>query len=384
MKIYKIGFILSCVVSLTAQSAAPEYREQNGLVVIEAEDFASQHLTEKRRWMIFSDASQQHEYADNDLLHLQNASSGAYIEILPDTRTNHSETLVRGENFSAIPGALGVLTYPVYFSKPGIYYVWARAFSTGSEDNGVHIGLNGTWPEASQRLQLCENKHQWTWSSAQRTKDNHCGEPKTITLDIPEAGVHMIMISMREDGFELDKLLLTQDNNYIPSGQDKAATLSAVSNLPTKQWLKGIKQYKKILYAANDFTIKDNSQPEYLNDKSQNLSAIKLLNNNQLNEFVYAQYQIDKKDKGTHQLTLVALTSKVASRYKILLNEQTVAEFNLPASDDINSEVYFNLSDLELTIGDTLQVGYKAMPTQKQSLPNLGAKWRALVIGTQE
>ncbi|WAJ71960.1 hypothetical protein [Catenovulum adriaticum] len=240
MDILKVSLIFSCVFTSVFAIATPNrnYQEKDGFVVIEAEHFSSQHLDQKRRWMTFSNDTQRHGYSDNDGLHLNDASSGAYIEILPDTRTNHSEELVRGENFSEKAGVMAVLTYPVYFANVGKYYVWARAFSTGSEDNGVHIGLNSTWPETSQRLQLCENKHQWTWSSAQRTKDNHCGEPKTITLTIPEPGVHTIMLSMREDGFELDKLLLTLDSNYIPKGQDKPATIVATSNLVKKEMIK--------------------------------------------------------------------------------------------------------------------------------------------------
>lgn len=199
-------------------STVSSYIEINKQVVVEAEDFATQHLADKRRWLVFSNTSVQHPYADSDVAHVKDASGGKYIEILPDTRTNHSETLVRGENFSDQGGQIGVLTYPIYFTHPGRYYIWARAYSTGSEDNGVHFGINGTWPQTSARLQLCTGKHQWTWSSARRVPDNHCGSTNTVYLDVPTAGVHILMVSMREDGFELDKFILTQDQSFKPEG----------------------------------------------------------------------------------------------------------------------------------------------------------------------
>ena len=33
--------------------------------------------------------------------------------------------------------------YEVHFNTPGTYGLWARAFSTTSEDNGLQFGING-------------------------------------------------------------------------------------------------------------------------------------------------------------------------------------------------------------------------------------------------
>ena len=64
-----------------------------------------------------------------------------------------------------------------------------RAHSTGSEDNGLHVGIDGTWPETGRRLQWCAGKRTWRWESKQRTAEVHCGEPYRIYLDV-EAGLH--------------------------------------------------------------------------------------------------------------------------------------------------------------------------------------------------
>ena len=138
------------------------------------------------------------------------SSGQAYLEILPDTRRNHQEKLIAGENFSNQPGQLGLLHYQIFFNNPGRYYVWVRAYSTGSEDNGIHVGLNGQWVESGQRMQWCEGKEQWTWASKQRTQEVHCGVEKLIYLDIDTPGRHTVSFSMREDGFEFDKFVLSQ------------------------------------------------------------------------------------------------------------------------------------------------------------------------------
>ncbi|MGC6448815.1 MAG: DUF5060 domain-containing protein [Rubripirellula sp.] len=195
------------------------FAEIDGLVAVEAEHFVSQSHTSTRKFYRTTADSGPSLEPDGDPSHVAGASGGAYLEVLPDSRRNHSEKLIKGENFSNEPGKLAVLSYQVHFTNPGRYYVWVRAFSSGSEDNGLHVGIDNTWPESGQRLQWCKGKHQWRWESKQRTEKNHCGEPHKIYLEIDQPGKHTIHFSMREDGFEFDKWLMTQDRQFVrPEG----------------------------------------------------------------------------------------------------------------------------------------------------------------------
>ncbi len=186
----------------SAQDPLP-FLERNGLLVIEAEQFHRQERVEVRKWVL------QRGDAPG-----ASASGGAYLKVLPDTRRTHDDKLIRGENFSPEPGRMAVLHYDAFFAKAGRYSVWVRAYSSGTEDNGVHAGLDGTWPESGQRIQLCEGKNRWYWESAQRTEANHCGEPGKIYLDVATPGRHTLSFSMREDGFSLDRFLLTTDDAF--------------------------------------------------------------------------------------------------------------------------------------------------------------------------
>lgn len=194
----------------TKKIAVNTFEENNGFLVVEAENYQEQRLKEIRQWYRIDTTSAKFEGRDDDENHSSTASGNAYLEILPDTRTNHDEKLIQGENFSNEPGKLGVLDYKVKINNPGRYYVWVRAFSTGSEDNGIHVGLNGEWVESGQRMQWCEGKNEWIWASKQRTKEVHCGVEKLIYLDIEKAGLHTISFSMREDGFEFDKWAMSK------------------------------------------------------------------------------------------------------------------------------------------------------------------------------
>lgn len=185
-------------------------------IEVEAENYCKQTNDEVRKWYL-TNLGDDTKLQDPDPNHAATASGGAYIEILPDTRVTHDDKLTKGVNFAGQAGDMAVVHYKVNIPKTGKYYVWVKAFSTGSEDNGVHVGIDNKWPESGKRMQWCEGKRQWTWASKQRTKEVHCGEPYLIFLDIDKVGQHEIMFSMREDGFEFDKFLLTQDMDFVPT-----------------------------------------------------------------------------------------------------------------------------------------------------------------------
>ncbi|MDV7139075.1 hypothetical protein R3X28_09320 [Maribacter sp. TH_r10] len=191
--------------------------EQDDLIIVEAEDFYKQSKSNKRQWYRTTLDYAPVVGQDDDKNHSQSASGNTYIELLPDSRVTHGDELIRGENFSNKAGEMAVVHYKVKINTPGRYYVWVRAFSTGSEDNGLHVGINGEWPAHGQRMQWCEGKNQWTWASRQRTKEDHCGIPHEIYLDITAKGIHDIQFSMREDGFEFDKFILTKNRNFFPT-----------------------------------------------------------------------------------------------------------------------------------------------------------------------
>ncbi|MEZ4905330.1 MAG: family 43 glycosylhydrolase [Spirosomataceae bacterium] len=213
----RIVVLVLCWLFCLASSWAQIPQEQGGFVEVEAEDFIAQSLNEKRSWSRITNQT-----PDN---HTLGAGKNSYIECLPDTRTTHNDKLIAGENFSNKAGEMAVVSYKVHFSTTGRFYVWVRAYSTGTEDNGVHVGIDDTWPASGQRMQWCDGKKTWRWESKQRTEKNHCGEPFNIYLDIEKPGEHLIQFSMREDGFEIDKFLLTTDQNFNPNNTLKRAQI---------------------------------------------------------------------------------------------------------------------------------------------------------------
>ncbi len=233
----RLGFCLCLTLAPTAlhaaapapPRAAPDlvFQERDGLVAVEAEHFFEQTLTDKRAWHLTTRDVTPDVTPDGDPSHIGGASGGAYLEALPDTRRTHGDPLVNGENFFPEPGKAAILSYRIHFGSPGRYYVWVRAYSTGTEDNGLHVGLNGQWPASGQRMQWCDGKDSWRWESKQRTEQEHCGVPHAIYLDIPASGEHIVQFSLREDGFEFDKFILVNRREYQPLGAGPAAIVKS-------------------------------------------------------------------------------------------------------------------------------------------------------------
>ncbi|TWU42117.1 DUF5060 domain-containing protein [Novipirellula artificiosorum] len=198
-------------------NARKVHQQTDGILVVEAEDYDAVDREVARKWYRTTIDSTPGITPDPDPNHAAGAVGGAYLELLPDTRVTHADRLVNGVSFTNVPGQCSVLYYPVIFTEPGRYYVWARICCTGSEDNGLHVGIDGQWPESGARMQFTGQHGLWQWDSRQRTTKVHTGVLGQIWLDVEEPGLHTIMFSMREDGFELDRFLLTKQPKAMES-----------------------------------------------------------------------------------------------------------------------------------------------------------------------
>jgi hypothetical protein len=102
------------------------------------------------------------------------------------------------------------LDFEVEFPKAGTYYVWVRGQGETQEDNSCHVGLDGKAVATSDKI--AEFETEWTW-----TKDTKDGEDATIKIDAP--GKHTLNVWMREDGFVIDRIVLTTDPKFAPTGK---------------------------------------------------------------------------------------------------------------------------------------------------------------------
>ncbi len=187
------------------------FEEAGGQLVVEAEAFFAQTNTEKRAWYITTEVLRPDVGRDIDPPHFADAAGGAHIEVLPDTG-NDPVGPVAGESISDQAGAMAVVSYHVHFNNPGRYYIWVRALGTDGDDNTLHFGMDGEWPTNSARMHH-GGGGQWGWACRHR---QHKGK---LWLDVPGAGPRVIQLSMREDGCEVDRFILTTNETFTaPDG----------------------------------------------------------------------------------------------------------------------------------------------------------------------
>ena len=128
------------------------------------------------------------------------ASGGEAVEATPNQGTN---------NNTGYTTASPRLDFAVYFAHTGTHYVWVRGIGASGRDDSVHVGVDGQATASSARISSFGTT--WTWS--QNTMDG-----TLATLEVPTAGLHTVNVWMREDGFVLDKVLLTTSASFTPSG----------------------------------------------------------------------------------------------------------------------------------------------------------------------
>jgi hypothetical protein len=105
------------------------------------------------------------------------------------------------------------LDFQVNFTKTGTHYLWVRcnAISSG---NTCHGGIDGTAPSTAQNIVgTISSGYNWT---------NTRGTTNKATISVGSTGVHTVNIWMREDGFTVDKIVLTTDANFVPTGTGPA------------------------------------------------------------------------------------------------------------------------------------------------------------------
>lgn len=106
--------------------------------------------------------------------------------------------------------------YWVDFLKTGRYYVWLRGFASAG-NAACSVSFNGTPLEGTLRWTVYNS---WHWVGA-----GAAGTP--ITIDLTEPCVGILAIHGGEDGLAVDKIMLTSDPFYTPSGTGPAASQRA-------------------------------------------------------------------------------------------------------------------------------------------------------------
>jgi hypothetical protein len=106
------------------------------------------------------------------------------------------------------------LDYVINFAKTGPHYVWIFGWGAGGSDDSCHAGLDGEETPLSNRMSGWSNQYEWNNGRYER--------PEPSQVDITTPGLHTLNIWMREDGLIIDKIVLTTNPDYTPTGDGPA------------------------------------------------------------------------------------------------------------------------------------------------------------------
>jgi streptogramin lyase len=117
------------------------------------------------------------------------------------------------------------LSFTVLFTNTGTFYAWVRGVGDAGGPNlhrSVYIGLDNVLAAGVGSTDFA-NGGGYLWGDDGWPNSSY--EPMTVS----STGFHTINIYMRQDGFTVDKLLLTDDSSYTPANLGPAESPASVS-----------------------------------------------------------------------------------------------------------------------------------------------------------
>ncbi len=171
--------------SVNINAVFEQSNQGQGLVTVEAEQF--HHHTSPsslHQWVIVNDNS---------------ASGGQALQAVVDNGTNYN---------TGYESSSPRLDYQINFSQTGTHYVWILGKAGGSDvasSNSIHAGLNGQGLTTSDRISGFDHTYGWS---------NDTMDTVRATIEVSQTGMQTFNLWMREDGFIVDKIILTTDPNY--------------------------------------------------------------------------------------------------------------------------------------------------------------------------
>jgi len=217
----------SFLTDILATTLPPIQQDASGLAVWEAEIFDTNAPSVDHQWAF-------------DVTPAGYAGLGSMYS-LPETGASIS-----------LPAALTDsprLSYKISFLKTGTHYLWFRGSDGGG--NSLNAGIDaddptGTTLDNMDDFAACCGTRlpggtSWVWVGG--IDATPAGR---ATFTVANAGVHTLHFWMREDGQIVDKMLVTTDVNFVPTGLGPAASPRGTAVRP---------QFNPVVFSAGNVTL---------------------------------------------------------------------------------------------------------------------------------
>ena len=136
----------------------------------------------------------------------------APLVVRSDTKASGGRTVrVRsGANSIGSVPSKGRLRLSLSLPRAGSYRLWGRVIAPTNGDNSFWLRIDGGAWRVWDGIELGRS---WHWVDVHTTGTSE----QTLLLNLT-AGSHVIDLAYREDGAQLDRLLLTNVPSYVPGG----------------------------------------------------------------------------------------------------------------------------------------------------------------------
>ncbi len=172
------------IAGMLASVSAATFIEEAGLVCIEAESYTT--VDQRTDAVVWGQAADNAGYG------------GTGYMMTPDNGSTTTDWTTGT-----------ILTYEISFQSPGTYYFWYRRWVSGNYvDDSFILGYDGAMISDRVDNGGSANPNQWHWRNYARNYDS---------IRVTEPGLHTLQVVSREDGYALDRILLTTDGSYDPS-----------------------------------------------------------------------------------------------------------------------------------------------------------------------
>ncbi|HLU48364.1 MAG TPA: CotH kinase family protein, partial [Planctomycetota bacterium] len=187
--------------------------EENGLLVLEAEDAFS------------TDANGAADVAWTAATEIAGASGAAYLE---------AKELERRRTFlTRYAGIAPEARYAIRFETPGTYRVWVRALASSTRNDSLHLNLRSVPRDADFALELGDRANgEWVWQNESRRAG-------PLTIEVAEVGLSFLTLWMRESGLAVDKVVVTQDETFVPEGLGPDASRQGSPSGDDRRFIRG-------------------------------------------------------------------------------------------------------------------------------------------------
>ncbi len=144
------------------------------------------------------------------------------------------------------------LSYNIDFETAGTYYLWMRRYATDSSNNSCWVGLDGTivGDGVTNRFDNYNGYYdQWYWRQHN-------------TAVYISATSHTWNIRRREVGYKIDRIILTTDDQYTPSGTGPPESSRSGGNQAPTADAGSDDEITLPSYATLDGTVSDDGLPD--------------------------------------------------------------------------------------------------------------------------